>query len=109
MALERMKVCPNISELAKELEVPRVRLYQWSKEQEPGVLPETLRPEAWKGRGKNDQEKVKLAEHLQQVKQLLAEKTMEVDFLKGALQRIAVRRQENGSNGGTQSTRKSSK
>lgn len=105
MAMERMKACPNISALAKELDVPRVRLYQWSKEQEPGGLPEGLRPERWK---EKDREKAKLAEHLQQVKQLLAEKTLEVDFLQGALHRIEARRQERGKTGATTSTSKSS-
>jgi transposase-like protein len=107
MAVERMKACPNIRALAEELGVPRVRLYQWSKKAEPGALPERWR-EVWDGEGK-DREKVKLAEHLQQMKQLLAEKTMEVDFLKGALQRIAAQRQERSNNGGVPSTSKSKK
>jgi hypothetical protein len=105
MAVERMKACPNISDLAKELGVPRVRLYQWSKEQEPGSLPASLRPEAWK---EKDREKAKLTEHLQQVKQLLAEKSLEADFLQGALHRIEARRQERGKSGVTTSTSKSS-
>jgi hypothetical protein len=111
MALERMKACSNISVLARELEIPRVRLYQWSQEQEPNALPERLRAEAWKGKNKKkDQETIKLVEQLQQVKQLLAEKTMEVDFLSGALQRVETRRQrESGRSGGTRSTSKSSK
>lgn len=28
MAVERMKACPNISTLAEELGIPRIRLYQ---------------------------------------------------------------------------------
>lgn len=109
MALERLKACSNISVLAGELGVPRVCLYRWSKKQEPGELPEPLRLEAWKEKGK-DREKIKLVEQLQQVKQLLAEKTLEVDFLSGALQRVETRRhQERGRSGGTPSTSKSSK
>ena len=106
LALERMRACPNICTLANELGIPRERLYKWSKAQEPGELPGGLRPEMWEGKRK-DVEKNKLAEHLQQAKQLLAEKTMEVDFLKGALQRIEARRQEKGSSGGRRSTSKS--
>lgn len=109
MALERMKACSNISVLAGELGVPRVCLYRWSKKQEPHELPEPLRPEAWKEKGK-DREKIKLAEQLQQVKQLLAEKTLEVDFLSGALQRVETRRhQERRRSGGMRSTSRSTK
>jgi len=31
MALERMKVSPSITALAKELGIPRRRLYDWSR------------------------------------------------------------------------------
>ena len=40
------------------------------------------------------------------LKQLLAERTLEVDFFKGALQKIAARRQPNGGTGETASTTK---
>ena len=108
MAMERMKACPNISTLAQELGVNRMELYRWSKEQEPEELPQEFRPERWKGT-KKDQEKTKLAEQLQRVKQLLAEKTLEVDFLQGALHRIEARRQQRGNSGATTSTSKSSR
>lgn len=101
-----MKACPNISTLAQELGVHRVQLYRWSKEQEPGELPVGMRPEKWEAK---DREKAKLAEQLQQVKQLLAEKTLEVDFLQGALHRIEARRQRSGSTGVTTSTSKCSR
>lgn len=107
MAVERMKACPNISDLAKELGIPRVRLYHWSKEQPGSELPESLRPEVWEGK-RQDREKIKLAEQLQQAKQLLAERTLEVDFLQGALHRIEARRQGKGSTGAMTSTSKSS-
>lgn len=106
MAVERMKACGNISALAQELGIPRVLLYRWSKAEGPEGLPEAWQSERWQGK---DQEKAKLTEHLRQVKQLLADKTVEVDFLRGALQRIEARRQERESSGGTQSTSKSSK
>jgi predicted HAD superfamily phosphohydrolase len=105
MALERMKACTNICALANELGIPRERLYQWSRKLEARELPQEWREE-WKGK-RRDEEKLKLTEHLQQVKQLLAEKTLEVDFLKGALQRVEARRQEKGSSGGKRSTSKS--
>jgi transposase-like protein len=43
----------------------------------------------------------------QQLKQVLAEKTLEVDFFKGALQKVEARRQPNGKAGETASTPRS--
>ena len=105
MALERMKACPNISRLAKDLDVQRGQLYRWRKKQDPGELAEGLRVQRWE---EKDPEKAKLTEHLRQVKQLLAEKTLEVDFLQGALHRIEERRRARGKSGVTPSTSKSS-
>jgi len=41
-----------------------------------------------------DREKFSLQQQLREAKQLLAEKTLEVDFFKVALQKIAARRQK---------------
>jgi hypothetical protein len=43
------------------------------------------------------------------LKQLLAEKTLEVDFFKGALQKIEARRQRNNGSGEMASTTRSEK
>jgi len=43
------------------------------------------------------------------LKRLLAEKTMEVDFFKGALQKVAARRQKKGRTGEMASTTKCEK
>jgi hypothetical protein len=45
----------------------------------------------------------------QQLKQALAEKTLEIDFFKGALQKVEARRQSSGKVGGTASTPRSGK
>lgn len=100
-ALERLKVAPSITALAKELGVPRERLWGWRKAAEPHPKIETWNPA--------DTEKLTLLEQLQQTKQLLAEKTLAVDFLKGALQRVEARRQPSGNTGAKLSTRKSGK
>jgi hypothetical protein len=42
-----------------------------------------------------------------QLKRVLAEKTLEVDFFKGALQKIEARRQKSSASGETASTTKS--
>src|ERR1035438_1675058 len=47
-----------------------------------------------------------LEEETRQLKQLLAERSLEVDFFKGALQKIAARRQADGGTGETASTTK---
>jgi hypothetical protein len=47
-----------------------------------------------------------LEEENRQLKQLLAERTLEVDFFKGALQKVAARRLLDGGIGGTASTTK---
>ena len=100
-ALERMKTAPSITALAKELRVPRERLHRWHKAAEPHPKIETWNPA--------DAEKLTLLEQLQQTKQLLAEKTLAVDFLKGALQRVEARRQQSGNSGAKLSTKKSGK
>jgi transposase-like protein len=99
-----MKVAVNISALAQELGVPRVRLYRWRRQLDPLWWQSTESGESFVPR---DREKFSLQEQLRQVKQVLAEKTLEVDFFKGALQKIAARRQKNASVGGTASTSKS--
>ena len=74
MAVERLKTCDNIIALAEELGVHRRLLYKWRDQLEP--VPGTLA----------------LRQQLRQLKRLLAEKTLEVDFFKGALQKVEARR-----------------
>jgi hypothetical protein len=99
MALERMKVSSSISTLAKELGLPRERLYRWRMASQAHPEAETWIPP--------DREKLSLRKQLQQTQQLLAQKTLEVDFFKGALQKIEARRQKNDGTGETASTSKS--
>jgi hypothetical protein len=46
---------------------------------------------------------------IHRLKQLLAEKTLEVDFFRGALQKVEARRQKRGETGETASTSRSEK
>jgi len=46
---------------------------------------------------------------IHRLKQLLAEKTLEVDFFKGASQKVEARRQKRGGTGETASTSRSEK
>jgi transposase-like protein len=102
-AVERMKAAGKIRSLAKELGVPHVRLYEWRRQLDAGWQPKT----ASEIFTPSDNEKFNLQQQLREVKQLLAEKILEVDFFKGALHKIEARRQKNAKAGETASTSKS--
>jgi transposase-like protein len=98
MAVERLKSCDNVVALAEELGVHRRMLYRWRDQLEPmdnGDAP----PENVKERD--------LRIQLATAKRLLADKTLEVDFFRGALQKIEARRQSSTQPGETASTTKS--
>jgi transposase len=99
MAVERMRTCEDVGELAKELGVTRRCLYKWRAKldlAESGG--ESARASTHEG---------SYRKQVLRLKQLLAEKTLEVDFFKGALQKIEARRQKSGASGETASTTKS--
>jgi transposase-like protein len=96
MAVERMRTCGSVDELAKELGVTRRCLYKWRTKLdavEPGE--ETARPST---------HALAHRKEILQLKRLLAEKAMEVDFLKGALQKVEVRRHHSSGSGEKTST-----
>ena len=98
MAVERMRGSDNIGDLAQELGVTRRCLYKWRAKLdhlEPGE----------EGPRVNSHESA-YRKQVHQLKRLLAEKTLEVDFFKGALQKIEARRHGNSSSGETASTRR---
>ena len=101
MAVERLKKCDNILALSRELGVHRRLLYKWRDQLEPVDLPKESLPQ-------NSRE-FTLRKEVHQLKRLLAEKTMEVDFFKGALQKVEARRQRSEGSGETVSTTKSEK
>jgi transposase-like protein len=100
MAVERLKKCDNIVALSRELGVHRRLLYKWRDQLDPIEAPEES--------PQNSREST-LRKEAHQLKRLLAEKTLEVDFFKGALQKIEARRQRKESSGETASTTKSKK
>jgi len=97
MVVERLKSCDNIVALAQELGLHRRLLYKWRDQLEPvehgEAAPST--PE--------------LRQQVRQLKRRLAEKAMEVDFFKGALQKVEARRQRSSGSGEQTSTTKSGK
>jgi transposase-like protein len=101
MAVERLKNCDNIVALAQELGVHRRLLYKWREQLDPAEIPEESPPQ-------NAREST-LRKEVSQLKRLLADKAMEVDFFRGALQKVEARRQRKGSSGEKASTTKSGK
>ena len=99
MAVERMETCDDVGELARELGVRPRCLYKWRKKLEsiePGQ--EASRPSTHASAHRKE---------IHRLKQLLAEKTLELDFFKGALQKVEARRQSSEQPGETASTTKS--
>ena len=96
MAVERLKSCGNVTALAKEVGIDRALLYKWRE-----------RMEADEGKGVARVDSRERRQEIDELKRLLAEKTLEVDFFKGALQKVAARRQNNTGSGEKASTSKS--
>lgn len=103
VAVERMKGCDNIVALAKELGVERKSLYLWREQLDPESVI-ARKP----GRPAKSRE-VELEQEVSRLKRVLADKTLELDFFKGALQRIETRRRQSKSSGGKTSTTRSGK
>ena len=96
MAVDRLKQCENIVELANELGIHRRLLYRWRDQLEPAESGDSPPPA-------NAREST-LRKEVSRLKRVLAEKTLEVDFFKGALRKVKARRQQSGDAGGTAST-----
>jgi len=98
-AVARMKGCDNITALAEELGVHKRMLYWWRQHGVGAVAPA---PEA-----EPASLEARLSREVQELKQLLADKVREVDFFRGALQKVEARRQASGEAGEQVSTPKS--
>ena len=101
MVVERMKQCDNILALAAELDLDRRLMYKWRDQIDPVDKGEWPPPV-------NSREST-LRKEVSQLKRVLADKTVELDFFKGALQKVEARRQQGGVTGGKASTTKSGK
>jgi transposase-like protein len=96
MAVARLRSCDNISTLAKELGVHRRLLYTWRDKLEA--------LESADGSPPPSQREATLRKEINQLKRVLADKTVEADFFKGALREVQARRPRSGGPGGTAST-----
>ena len=93
-AVERMNACGNIVGLARELGVSRRVLYQWRDRME--------QTDSSPGRSRE----LILRKQILKLKRLLANKTLEVDFFRHALQRVGARRRQSFHPGDKASTTK---
>ena len=89
-----MNACDNIVALAREVGVGRRLLYNWR-----GRFDETNPPPV-------QSRELILRKQILRLKRLLANKTLEVDFFRRALQRVGARRPKRNSLGDEASTRK---
>ena len=96
-AVARVQAGENLAEVALELGVDRRGLARWQERLDPEML-------------RTDRRREKaLVEEVEQLKKALAEKVLEVDFLRGALHKVEARRRQSGSVGGPGSTTRSRK
>jgi transposase len=95
-AVERMNESKNIKALARELGIDKRLLYDWRER--AADLSDQRVPANRKTRQLENENK--------ELKRLLAEKTLETDFFRGALQKVAARRQQSSAHGETASTTK---
>ncbi len=99
VVVERMKGCNNITALAKELRLERKSMYLWREELDPeSVIKRKTGPP-----GKSRE--AELEKEVSRLKRVLADKTLELDFFKGALQKVEERRRSKNSGAKTSTTR----
>ncbi len=103
IAVERMKGCHNIVALAEELGVERKSLYLWREQLDPESVIRRAPGRPAKSRA------LELEHEVTRLKRVLADKTLELDFFKGALQKVTARRRQSKSSGGKTSTATSEK
>src|SRR5512146_2771440 len=94
-AVERMKVCRH-RQLAQELGIDKSELYRWRAQ--------LRRLEDIPAGSSREQD---LERENRRLREALARKVLEADFLQGALRRIEARRRASDGSGETASTKKS--
>ena len=106
-AVEKMKTCENIHELAVELKIQRKLLYTWKYQFEGRPEPRC----ANLGTTAEDRKEKPLRDEIAKLKLklALADKSLETDFLKTALLNIKEARQQSTAVGATASTAPSSR
>ena len=101
MCVERMTQCDDIVALSKELDNSSAAVVPLTRSNRPPDKREWPPP--------HNSREATLRKEVSQLKRVLAEKTLELDFFKGALQKVEARRQQSGGSGAKASTTKSGK
>jgi transposase len=96
-AVEKMRTCANVTKLARELGIRRKWLYQWKADAAGGRLAPPAEADS-KGERK-----------VKELEALVARQSLELDFFKGALQRIEEQRRKRVETSGPGSTSRSAK
>jgi len=96
-AVARVKAGEHLAEVASELGVDRRGLARWQERLDPEML-----------RSDRRREKALVTE-VEQLQKALAQKVLEVDFLRGALHKVEARRRQSESVGEPGSTTRSRK
>ena len=104
-AVERMKTCPNIRELARELDIQQKLLYTWKYQFEGRPEPR----HANLGIDAEERKDKQLRDEITKLKSALADKTLENDFFRSALLKVKEGRQQSTATGATASTTSSSR
>jgi transposase-like protein len=104
MVVEQMNNCDNITALAQELGLERKLMYTWRAQ-----LAEQGAADVGGSAGVVETREVQLERQVGQLKRALADKTLELDFFKGALQKVEARRRQRSNSGGKTSTTRSAK
>jgi len=94
-AIDQFSRCENVGLLAKELGIPRQTLYRWHEQSERTKFVEQVEEKSRQSR---------LRKEIGNLKRLVAEQALEVDFFKGALQKIEVRLRGSSGSGELAST-----
>jgi transposase len=98
-AVARLNQGESARAVAKDLGVDRVGLQRWQHRLNSGAS-EPTRPQT---------RQAELVKEVEKLKRALADKVLEVDFLRGALHKVEARRQGRGSTGAQASTTRSGK
>lgn len=101
-AVERMQTADSIVGLARELGIRGNLLYKWEAKLK-GRKPEKVSVAP----GSASETEQALHEEIRQLREALGKRTQEIDFFKGALQKIAARRRSGNGSGETASTPRS--
>jgi len=99
--VKRMGECKNLEGLGRELGLDVKMMYQWKWKAEGRP---TRKPAALTTQAAEQGSLETVRRENAQLKRLLAEKALEVDFFKGALQQVEARHRGRGDSGETPST-----